>query len=37
MNLEDLAKRIREACLHAVLQSYEDAGIQGLCAEGGGK
>jgi hypothetical protein len=34
MNLEDLAKRIREACLHAVLQSYEDAGIQGLCAEG---
>jgi len=34
MNLEDLAKRIREACLHAVVQSYEDAGIQGLCAEG---
>ena len=34
MNLEDLAKRIREACITAVLQAYEDAGIQGLCAEG---
>lgn len=34
MNLEDLAKRIREACLEAVLQAYEDSGVQGLCAEG---
>lgn len=34
MDLEDLAKRIRDACLEAVLQAYEDAGIQGLCAEG---
>ena len=34
MNLEDLAKRIRDACLEAVLQEYEDAGVQGLCAEG---
>ena len=34
MNLEDLAKRIRDACLEAVLQAYEDAGVQGLCAEG---
>ena len=34
MELEDLAKRIRNACLEAVLQAYEDAGIQGLCAEG---
>ena len=34
MNLEDLAKRIREACLEAIIQAYEDAGIQGLCAEG---
>ena len=34
MELEDLAKRIRDACLEAVLQAYEDAGIQGLCAEG---
>ena len=37
MELEDLAKRIRDACLQAALQAYEDAGIQGLCAEGGGK
>ena len=34
MNLEDLAKRIRDACLETVLQAYEDAGVQGLCAEG---
>ena len=34
MDLEDLAKRIRDACLQAALQAYEDAGIQGLCAEG---
>ena len=34
MELEDLAKRIRDAYLEAVLQAYEDAGIQGLCAEG---
>jgi hypothetical protein len=34
MELEDLAKRIRDACLEAVLQAYEYAGIQGLCVEG---
>ena len=34
MDLEDLAKRIRDACLEAVLQAYEDAGIHGLCEEG---
>lgn len=34
MNVEDLAKHIREACLEAIIQAYEDAGIQGLCAEG---
>jgi hypothetical protein len=34
MDLEDLAKRIRETCIEVVLQAYEDAGIQGLCAEG---
>ena len=34
MNLEDFAKRIRDACLEAVLQEYEDTGVQGLCAEG---
>jgi hypothetical protein len=34
MDLEDLAKRIRQACLEAIIQAYEDGGIQGLCAEG---
>jgi hypothetical protein len=34
MDVEDVAKRIRQACLEAVLQAYEDAGMQGLCAEG---
>jgi hypothetical protein len=34
MDLEDLVKRIRHACIEAVLQAYEDAGVQGLCAEG---
>ena len=34
MELEDLAKRVRAACLEAALQAYEDAGMQGLCAEG---
>jgi hypothetical protein len=34
MDLEDLAKRIRHTCLEAVVQAYEDAGVQGLCAEG---
>ena len=34
MDLKDIAERIRDACLEAVLQAYEDAGIQGLCAEG---
>ena len=34
MDLENLAKRIRGAYLQAVVQAYEDAGVQGLCAEG---
>ena len=34
MELEDLAKRSRDTCLEAALQAYEDAGVQGLCAEG---
>jgi hypothetical protein len=33
-DLEDLAKRIRGACLEAVVGAYDDAGIEGLCAEG---
>ncbi len=28
------AERMRAACLDAALRAYEDAGIQGLCAEG---
>ena len=27
LDLEDLAKRIRDACLETVLQEYEDAGV----------
>lgn len=34
MNREDLVKRIRETCVEAALRAYEDAGMQGLCAEG---
>ena len=34
MDLEDLAKPIRDRCIEAALQAYEDAGIHGLCAEG---
>jgi len=29
-----LADRVRTACLEALLRAYEDAGVQGLCAEG---
>jgi hypothetical protein len=29
-----LAERVRAACIEAALQAYEDAGLQGLCAEG---
>ena len=32
--MEDFAKRVRDACLEAVREAYEDAGVQGLCAEG---
>jgi hypothetical protein len=34
MNVEDVAKRVRERCAEAVVQAYDDAGMQGLCAEG---
>lgn len=34
MDLEDFAKRIRDDCVKAALEAYEDAGMQGLCAEG---
>jgi hypothetical protein len=29
-----LVETVRAACLNAALAAYEDAGIQGLCAEG---
>lgn len=29
-----LAERVRAACIEAALAAYEDAGLQGLCAEG---
>ena len=34
MELEDFAKRVRQACVDAAVQAYEDAGIHGLCTEG---
>lgn len=30
----ELAEAVRRACLRAALRAHEDAGIQGLCAEG---
>ncbi|HEX7084794.1 MAG TPA: hypothetical protein VF198_00415 [Vicinamibacterales bacterium] len=30
----DLAEAVRAACVKAAIDAYEDAGIQGLCAEG---
>jgi len=29
-----LAESVRQRCIEAALQAYEDAGISGLCAEG---
>jgi hypothetical protein len=34
MDLESFAIRIRDACIDAALQAYQDAGVQGLCGEG---
>ncbi len=33
-NQLQLAEAVRDACLHAALQAYENAGISGLCGEG---
>lgn len=33
-NLLRIAEAIRAACLDAALESYEEAGIRGLCHEG---
>ncbi len=29
-----IAEAVREACLRAALEAYEDAGLSGLCHEG---
>lgn len=34
MKPEEFAERIRGECLQAALHAYENAGMQGLCAEG---
>ena len=34
MELEAFAARVRDACLKTVIEAYDDAGVQGLCAEG---
>jgi len=34
MDVQILAQRIRNACVEAALQAYDDAGLQRLCAEG---
>lgn len=30
----DLAERVRAACIDSAMRAYDDAGVQGLCAEG---
>ena len=34
MTTNDIAERIRSAVVEAAMRAYENAGIQGLCAEG---
>lgn len=34
MNSGELAEAVRSACLTALLEAYEDAGVRGLCPEG---
>lgn len=34
LDLDRLAARIRDRCREAAVRAYDDAGIQGLCAEG---
>jgi hypothetical protein len=34
MTEQELAEAVRQACIQAALDAYEDAGISGLCAEG---
>ena len=34
MDLENFANCIKNDCVKTLLEAYEDAGLQGLCAEG---
>jgi hypothetical protein len=34
MTMTDMADGIRSAIVEAAIRAYEDAGVQGLCAEG---
>ena len=34
MSPEQLAEAVRDACLKAAVEAYEDAGLRGLCEEG---
>ena len=34
MKPDDMARKIRAACLETAREAYEDAGVRGLCAEG---
>lgn len=34
MSIDEVAEAVRTACLRAAEAAYEDAGVQGLCAEG---
>ncbi len=34
MTQQELSEAVRQACIQAALDAYEDAGISGLCAEG---
>jgi hypothetical protein len=34
MDALQVAESVRQACLQAAAAAYEDAGLQGLCAEG---
>jgi hypothetical protein len=34
LDLDRLAAHLRDRCREAAVRAYEDAGIQGLCAEG---
>ncbi len=36
MNLEDLANRIRKACVEAIIQAYEDGGNRACAPRVGG-